>query len=109
MRGTQREAETQAEGEAGSMQGARCETRSRVSRNRPWAEGGAKPLGHRGCPKVMCIKAKGAIFVKQFKSMRLKISKLRDSVLFGICGPFVIWAFRNRSVFLFNGTSDSTS
>ena len=29
MRDTQREAETQAEGEAGSMQGARCGTRSR--------------------------------------------------------------------------------
>ena len=28
MRGTQREAETQAEGEAGSMQGAQCRTRS---------------------------------------------------------------------------------
>ena len=45
-----REAETQAEGEAGSMQGARRGTRSRVSRIRPWAAGGAKPLSHPGCP-----------------------------------------------------------
>ena len=35
----EREAETQAEGEAGSMQGARRGTRSRVSGVRPRAEG----------------------------------------------------------------------
>ena len=46
----EREAETQAEGEAGSMQGAQSGTPSGVSRIRPWAEGGAKLLGHRGCP-----------------------------------------------------------
>ena len=46
----EREAETQAEGEAGPMQGARRGTRSRVSRITPWAEGGAKPLSHPGCP-----------------------------------------------------------
>ena len=52
-RETQRErgAETQAEGEAGSMQGARCGTRSRVSRITPWAEGGAKP---KRLSKVAC-------------------------------------------------------
>ena len=43
--------ETQAEGEAGSMQGAQRGTRSWVSRIRPWAEGGgAKPLSQRGWP-----------------------------------------------------------
>ena len=47
----EREAETQAEGEAGSTQGAQCGTGSRVSRIRPWAEGGAKPLSHLGCPR----------------------------------------------------------
>ena len=36
-------AETQAEGESGSMQGARHGTGSRVSRIMPWAEGNAKP------------------------------------------------------------------
>ena len=46
----EREAETQAEGEAGPMQGAQYGTRSQVSRIRPWAEGGAKPLSHVGCP-----------------------------------------------------------
>ena len=35
----EREAETPAEGEAGSMQGDRCETRSQDSRLTPWAEG----------------------------------------------------------------------
>ena len=49
---THTEAETQAEAEAGSMQGARRGTRSRVSRIRPWAKGGAKPLSNRGCPKL---------------------------------------------------------
>ena len=38
----EREAETQAEGEAGFIQGARHGTRSLVSRITPWAEGGAK-------------------------------------------------------------------
>ena len=38
-RHTQREAETQAEGEAGSTQGARCRTRSQVSRIMLWAKG----------------------------------------------------------------------
>ena len=48
----EREAETHAEGEVDSMQGARRGTRSRVSRIRPWAEGGAKLLSHLGCPKA---------------------------------------------------------
>ena len=52
MRDTHTDAEeqTQAEGEAGSMQGARHGTQSQVSRIRPCAEGGAKPLSHPGCP-----------------------------------------------------------
>ena len=49
-RHTEREAETQAEGEAGSMQGTPRGTQSCVSRIRPQAEGGAKPLSHQGCP-----------------------------------------------------------
>ena len=40
------EAETQAEREAGSTQGAQYGTRSWVSRITPWAEGGTKPLSH---------------------------------------------------------------
>ena len=51
MRVTEREGETQAEGEAGSMQGADRGTRSRVCRIMPWAEGSAtKMLSHSGCP-----------------------------------------------------------
>ena len=52
MKDTQREieAETQAEGEAGSMQGAQRGTRSRDPRIMPWAEGGVKPLSHPGIP-----------------------------------------------------------
>ena len=59
MRNTERgerEAETQAEGQAGSMQGARCGTGSQVSRITPWAEGGAKLLNHWGCPRFSNIK-----------------------------------------------------
>ena len=52
-RHTQREAETQAQGEAGSMQGARRSTRSRVSRVTLWAEGGAKPLSQPGVPRML--------------------------------------------------------
>ena len=53
MRDTEREreAQTQAEGEADSMQGARRGTPSQVSRITPWAEGGAKLLSHPGCPE----------------------------------------------------------
>ena len=50
MRDTEREAETQAEGEAGSMQGGQRGTQSWVSRITPWAKGGAKSLSHPGCP-----------------------------------------------------------
>ena len=46
MTDTQREAETQAEGEAGSMRGAQRGTPSLVSRIMPWAKGGAKPPRH---------------------------------------------------------------
>ena len=52
MRNREREAETQAEGESGSMQEARCGTRSQVSRITPWAECGAKLLRHLSCPKI---------------------------------------------------------
>ena len=45
-------AKIQAEGEAGSMQGARRGTRSRVSGITPWAEGNTKPLSHPGCPEL---------------------------------------------------------
>ena len=39
MRDTQREAEAQAEGESGSIQGAQCGTWPQNSRITPWAEG----------------------------------------------------------------------
>ena len=50
-----REAETWAEGEAGSMLGTRLGTQSWVSRITPWAKGGAKPLSHQGCPKMSLL------------------------------------------------------
>ncbi|CAK7306681.1 hypothetical protein VULLAG_LOCUS12721 [Vulpes lagopus] len=59
MRDTQREAETQAEGEAGPMQGARSGTRSRDSRIMPWAEGGTKPLSLRSCSGLLSMPVQG--------------------------------------------------
>ena len=50
MRDTEREAETQAEGEAGSMQVARHGTPSGDSKITSWAKAGAKPLRHPGFP-----------------------------------------------------------
>ena len=49
-------AETQAEGEAGCMQGAQCGNRSWVSRMTPWAAGSAKPLSHPGIPNTNFFK-----------------------------------------------------
>ena len=49
----EREAETQEEGEAGSMRGARCGTRSRDSRIGPGPKADAKPLSHPGIPSFM--------------------------------------------------------
>ena len=50
MRDTYREeAETQAEGEAGSMQGARCGTPSRTP-GIPEPKADAQPLSHPGVP-----------------------------------------------------------
>ena len=63
FRDSKRGAETQAEGEAGSMQGAQCGTRSQVFGITPWAAGGAKPLRHRGCP------TKG-IFIKVWEAYK---------------------------------------
>ena len=45
----EREAETQAEREAGSKQGAQRGTRSQVPRITPGTESDAKPLSHLGC------------------------------------------------------------
>ena len=73
MRGTEREREREAEGEAGSMQEARCGSRSWVSRILLRAEGGAKPLGHRGCPAVIirlwfkCHAVQGHLLILFFK------------------------------------------
>ena len=57
MRDTERnrEAETQAGGEAGPMKGAPRGTRSWVSRITPWAEGSAKSLSHQGALDFLFI------------------------------------------------------
>ena len=50
MRDTEREAETQAEGEAGSSQGAQCGTRSPDPGSCPESKADAQPLSHPGVP-----------------------------------------------------------
>ena len=45
----------QAGGEAGSTQGARHGARSQDPGVTAWAEGGAEPLGHLGCPSFLFI------------------------------------------------------
>ena len=52
IRQREKEAETQAEGEAGSTQGAQPGTRSQVSRITLRAEGGTKLLSYLGCPEI---------------------------------------------------------
>ena len=67
---TEKEAETQAEGEEGSMQGARCGTISWDSRITPWAEGGAKLLSHLGCPFFKFFKYFIYLFMKDTERER---------------------------------------
>uniref|UniRef100_A0A8C0S8I8 Toll-like receptor 9 n=4 Tax=Canis lupus familiaris TaxID=9615 RepID=A0A8C0S8I8_CANLF len=54
MRDTQREAGTQAEGEAGSLQGARCGTRSQDPGITPWAEGRRSTPEPPRSPQPLC-------------------------------------------------------
>ena len=50
MRDTEREAETQAEGEAGPKQGARWELNPRTPGSQPEPKADAQPLTHPGAP-----------------------------------------------------------
>ena len=59
MRHTEREAETQAEGEAGSLQGARRETRSQD----PGVTLDAQPLSHRVPKQLFQIEYIGRIML----------------------------------------------
>ena len=53
---TEREAETQAEGEAGSMQEANVGLDSGTPGSRPGPKAGAKPLSHPGIPSIPILK-----------------------------------------------------
>ena len=58
MRDTEREAETQAEGEAGSIQGAQCGTRSqdlRIMGSQPEPKADAQSPSHPGVPQVCTL------------------------------------------------------
>ena len=56
------------------MQGARPGTRSQVCRITPRAEGGAKPLGHPGCPTVLLK----YIFILPIMSQMLSFEQVID-------------------------------
>ena len=53
----QREAETQAEGETGSSQGARYGTRSRTLGSHPEPKADARPLSHPGVPVISFLQS----------------------------------------------------
>ena len=53
MRDTRREAETEAEGEAGSLQGAPCRTLFQDPGIMPWAD--TQPLSPQGAPVPMSL------------------------------------------------------
>ena len=55
MRDMEREAETQAEGEAGSMQGADAGLDPRTPGSRPEPKAGAQPLSPPGAPDAICF------------------------------------------------------
>ena len=63
MRDTQRETETQAEGEADSMQGARCGTQFWDSRIMAWAEGSIKLQSHPGIPYILVFIMDESIYI----------------------------------------------
>ena len=50
---THTEAETQAEGEAGSLQGARCGLDSETPESRPEPKANTQPLNHPGAPYLL--------------------------------------------------------
>ena len=79
MRDTQRlrEAETQAEGEADSMQGARHGIPSQAPRIMPRAKGSAKPLSHQGCPNKHFLNYCGIFPTSTPFTIRLHILRLR--------------------------------
>ena len=55
MRDTERKAATQAEGEAGSLWGNRCGTRSWILGSGPEPKADAQPLSHPGVPATAFI------------------------------------------------------
>ena len=75
MRDTEREAQIQAEGEAGSMKGAWCGTRSQVSRITPRTKGGTKPLSHWGCAIHSFWRISGSLLTQRIhKNMQCFLS-----------------------------------
>ena len=70
MKDTNREAETQAEGEAGSLRGVWCGARSRDSGIMPWAEGRRSTAKPPRCPSFYIFKwlrKRKIVFCKKWK------------------------------------------
>ena len=96
--------EREAEGEAGSMQGARHETRSQVSRITPWAEGGAKPLFHRGCPIYISL----MIFSNWLDIILILFFNHSDMVSLVFLNLFIIADLKSLSIKFNTWTSSGT-
>ena len=80
MRDTQREAETQAEGEAGSPQGAWCQTPSQHSGIMTWAKGRCSTTGPPKCSSFHFLKLHTSCFVKTYYIYILFLYHLPDPV-----------------------------
>ena len=77
MRDTQRETETQAEGEASSMQGARCGIRSRNPGITAWAKGRCSTTEPPRCPQLHILK----------KTLCISGQRLSNADVLGRTGP----------------------
>ena len=77
MRDTQREAETQAEDEAGSMQEARCGTQSGTTGSCPEPKADAQPLSN---PVIFNFNFNFASFLKIVIFCRYKYPSLTEAI-----------------------------
>ena len=67
MRDPQREAETQAEGEAWSLWGPWCRIQSQDPGITTWAKGNTQPLSHPGVPNEYILKIGIPVLLRPFK------------------------------------------
>ena len=94
---TEREVETQAEGESGSSQGPWCETQSQNLGSRPELKADAQPLSHPGIPVVPCL-ALGYNYRSQAQlqeSSYFSLDLLRELIMFILSFSYSACCFCN--------------